>query len=144
MARTRYYCHTCAVRLGIILPFPPATLNATGTDYQLRKFIKHTMPTDFADKLSIFNTPEYQPYLDYTVSGAASGCAQIDQQNRTNIIWYAGRHTGMTFVDGKYFCPDDSVKVVLHHDLSSIHAFPANYELEYIGRCEACGSPIPL
>jgi len=74
---------------------------------------------------------------------SASGSVEIDSQNRVNVIWYAGKHTGMTFENGKYYCADDAVKVVLHHDVTLIHSFPANYELHYVNRCKICDRYIP-
>ena len=104
--------------------------------------MKHTMPTKYAGILSIFDNPEYVEYKKYTVSGLLSGCCEIDTHGRTNLIWYAGRHVGMTFNNGKYFCPDDAIKVVLHHDIKLIHTFPVNYELYHINRCSECDSII--
>ncbi len=101
------------------------------------------MPENYGGVLSLFDRPEYSLYQGYTVSGSLSGCCEIDSMGRTNLIWYAGQHVGMTFKDGKYYCPDDSIKVVLHHDVTLIHTFPVNYELHYINRCLECDSIIP-
>jgi hypothetical protein len=139
----QYYCHSCAINLGFITPLSTLTPNVTGSNYQFGKYLKHTMPESYAGVLSIFNRPEYVEYQNFTVSGSLSGCCEVDSDGRTNLIWYAGRHIGMTFKDGKYYCPDDSIKVVLHHDLTLIHTFPINYELHYINRCLNCGLYIP-
>lgn len=101
------------------------------------------MPAAYAGVLSIFDRPEYSGYQDYTISGSLSGCCEIDSYGRTSLIWYAGRHVGMTFKDGLYYCPDDAIKVVLHHDITLIHTFPVNYQLHYINRCIECESFIP-
>jgi hypothetical protein len=140
---SQFYCHSCAISLGHIQPISSITPNLTGSSYQFGKFMKHTMPNSYNGLLSIFDRPEYADYQNYTVSGALSGCCEIDIQGRTNLIWYAGRHVGMTFQNGKYFCPDDAIKVVLHHDHTLIHTFPVNYELHYINRCIECDLPIP-
>ncbi|MCE0496576.1 MAG: hypothetical protein LV481_01330 [Methylacidiphilales bacterium] len=138
-----HYCHECALRLGLLTPVVAPTSNITGSTYQLGKFMKHTMPTNYAGVLSIFDRPEYTPYLDYTVTTAASGSVEVDAQNRVNLIWYAGKHVGMTFEDGIYYCPDDAIKVVLHHDITLVHSFSANYEFQYINRCKNCDRYIP-
>lgn len=140
---SQYYCHSCALRLGHIQPLETTTPDLTGNPYLLGKFLKHTMPVNYAGVLSIFDRPEYHEYQTYTVNGSLSGCCEIDPGGRTNLIWYAGRHTGMTFDHGIYYCPDDSIKVVLHHDVTLIHSFPVNYELHYINRCLECDSIIP-
>lgn len=140
----QHYCYSCAIRLGHITPLSTLTPNLTGSAYQLGKFMKHTTPTNYQGKLSIFDRPEYQDYQNFTVSGSLSGCCEIDLYGRTNLIWYAGRHVGMTFQNGIYYCPDDAIKVVLHHDLTLIHTFPVNWELHYIKRCIECDSIIPV
>lgn len=140
---SQFFCHSCALRLGHIRPLETTTPNLTGNAYLLGKFFKHTMPINYEGVLSIFDRPEYQEYQTYTVNGSLSGCCEIDTVGRTNLIWYAGRHIGMTFDKGIYYCPDDSIKVVLHHDVTLIHSFPVNYELQYINRCLECDSIIP-
>jgi hypothetical protein len=138
-----YYCHDCALRNGFYKPYDTASLNLTGCAYQFGKYIKHTAPTGgYENLLSIFNRPDYNDYLTYTVSASLSGCAEVDSAGRTNMIWYAGRHVGITYSGSKYFCADDSIKVVLHHDVTLIHSFPVNWEQHYIKSCHECGSYI--
>src|SRR6478736_6061704 len=110
------FCHDCALKNGVFVPFDTSPINLTGSSYQFEKFIKHTAPTGgYENLLSIFNRPDYNNYMKFTVSASLSGCAQIDDAGRTNLIWYAGRHVGMTFNANRYYCADDAVKVVLHH-----------------------------
>lgn len=139
----QYYCHSCAIRLGHITPLQTSTPDLTGNAYQFDKYLKHTMPAHYAGVLSIFDRPEYSMYQGYTVTGLLSGCCEIDAVGRINMIWYAGHHVGMTFENGIYSCPDDSIKVVLHDDITLIHSFPANYQQHYINRCRECDSIIP-
>lgn len=140
---SEYYCHACALLQSIIQPVDTSFLNLSGTSYQFDKFIKHTAPTGGYDRLlSIFNRPEYGDYFHYTVNSSLSGCAEIDVFGRTNLIWYAGKHIGITYKDSKYYCFDDAVKVVLHYDTTLIHSFPINWELLYIKRCKVCDSEI--
>ena len=137
-----YYCHFCALRQNLYVPIDSTVIDLTGTPYQFDKYIKHTMPNIYSNILSIFNTPDYNMYLDYTVNSSLSGCVEIDNQSRMNIIYYAGHHTGMTFKNGKYYCADDSVKVVYPYDPIKIHSFPVNIQLQYIDKCIICGSDI--
>ena len=48
----------------------------------------------------------------------------------------------MSFSGSKYYCADDAIKVVWHHDLTSIHSFPVNWEQHYINRCLNCNNYI--
>jgi len=139
---SQFFCHSCAIRLGHIQSVTTTSPNLTGSAYQFGKYIKHTMPCNYAGVLSVFDRPDYLDYQKYTVSGLLSGCCEIDTQGRANLIWYAGRHVGMTFKNGRYFCPDDAIKVVLQHDITLIHTFPANYELHCISRCLDCNTII--
>ncbi|MFZ2280088.1 MAG: hypothetical protein WAW39_19985 [Prosthecobacter sp.] len=139
----QYFCHDCALRDGLINPLDTSMLNLTGTPYQFDKYLKHTAPTrGYQNLLSIFNRPEYGDYLGYTVNTSLSGCVEIDSAGRTNLIWYAGRHVGVTYKDSRYYCPDDSIKVVLYDNFTGIHSFPVNWELQYINRCKKCDRPI--
>jgi hypothetical protein len=127
----------------MFVPFDTAAINLTGSDYQFGKFIKHTVPIGgYENVLSIFNRPDYSGYLNYTVSASLSGCAQVDDSGRSNLIWYAGRHVGMTYSGSRYYCANDAIKVVLHHDHTLIHSFPTNWEQHYINRCLDCGNYI--
>ena len=140
---SQHYCHDCALRNGVFTPFDNPAINLTGSAYQFGKFIKHTAPTgSYENLLSIFNRLDYSGYMNYTVSASVSGCAQIDDAGRTNLVWYAGRHVGMSFSGSRYHCAADAVKVVLHHDVTLIHSFPVNWEQHYINRCRACNNYI--
>lgn len=140
---SQYFCHTCALKNGTYAPFDATKINLTGSSYQFDKFIKHTAPTGgYENLLSIFSRPEYTDYQKFTVSASLSGCAQIDDDGRTNLIWYAGRHVGMTYSGSRYYCADDAVKIVLHHDLTLIHSFPTNWDHHFISKCLSCGNYI--
>jgi len=81
---SEYYCHGCAVKNGLVKPTITASL--TGSAYQLEKFIKHTAPTENYAINSVFDTADYGKYRDYTISGALSGCVEIDNEGRSNIL----------------------------------------------------------
>jgi hypothetical protein len=93
--------------------------------------------------VSIFFWQDYPLYRDFTISGSLSGSLQIDDQNRRNLIWYAGRDIGITYENGIYKLPNDAVKVVLSDNPTGIHAFPVNYELQYAERCLVCNRVLP-
>jgi hypothetical protein len=139
---SKYFCYSCAIRLGHVVPLSTAAPNLTGSAYQLVKYIKHTMPVNYQGLLSVFDNPEYRSYQQYTVNTALSGCCEIDTVGRTNLIWYAGEHVGMTFQDGKYYCQNDAIKAVCHNNQFLIHSFPANWDRHYINRCLECGCSI--
>lgn len=134
----QYFCHSCALAQQIITPLDASTMNFTGSAYQLEKFIKHTAPIDYNGVVSIFDTPEYSSYRDYAVSASLSGCAQIDDRGRTNLIWYADKHVGITYENGNYLLPADGVKVAFHDNQFTFHQFPTNIEAHYIKRCPIC------
>jgi hypothetical protein len=145
----KYYCHKCALEHGIIDPLYPeespysTSVSLSGTRYQLGKFIKHTVPSGRSGIVSIFADPTYQEYENYTITTSLSGCCEIDEMSRINLVWYAGKEAGIIYKDGKFKGPADGVKVVLHDDETKIHAFPIDYENMNIQRCLICGEYIP-
>lgn len=133
-----YYCHACAVKLGLIMP--ALTTDLTGCDYQLEKFIKHTAPTGSYSINSVFDDPKYAEYKDYTISGALSGCVEIDNRGRKNLLWYAGKRVGLTY-SGAFTVPASGVKIVFHDNETKIHTYPFNPPKAQ--RCKECGVVIP-
>ncbi len=140
----KHYCHDCAIRNNLINPIDAAMQNLTGSHYLLEKFVKHTAPLQYNGMVSVFFSQDYSNYKDYTISGSLSGSLQIDDWNRKNLIWYAGRDIGITYENGVYKLPNDAVKVVLSEDPLRIHPFSINYELQYAERCLICGRDLPL
>jgi hypothetical protein len=139
----KYYCPECAVHLNLVNPIDAATQNLTGSNYQLEKFVKHTAPIEYHGLISGFFWQDYPLYRDFTISGSIAGIVQIDDQNRRNLIWYAGRDIGITYENGTYKLPNDAVKVVLSDNPTGIHAFPVNFELQYATLCLRCARPLP-
>jgi hypothetical protein len=133
-----HYCHDCAIRIGHIAPIDASVPSLTGSQYQLKKFIKHTAPEKYDGLISIFFSDEYAKYRDFSISGSLSGNLEIDTLGRRNLVWYAGRDIGFTYQDGIYQVPNDAVKVVLPEDAGKIHAYPVNYELQYFEKCREC------
>jgi|APCry1669189241_1035207.scaffolds.fasta_scaffold09463_1 hypothetical protein len=133
-----YYCHSCAVKLGLITP--TTTANLTGCNYQLEKFIKHTTPIGSYSINSIFDDPNYSKYRDYTISGSLSGCLEIDDKGRKNLLWYAAEQVGLTY-SGAFTVPASGIKIVFHDNDTRIHTYPFNPpEVKY---CKECNTLIP-
>jgi hypothetical protein len=136
-----YFCHNCAVKLGISLPAETETL--TGSEYQLEKVLKHTAPTVKYPFVSIFDSTGFQEYKTYTVSTASSGWVEEDEKGRINMTWYAGKYTGGTFENGVFKLPTDCVKVVYHDNSFKIHSFPTQQPEVRTAKCSICGTYIP-
>ena len=110
----QYYCHECAIRIGLLRPTTPISL--TATEYQLDKYLKHTSPVTDYDFYSVFTNPRSETYERYIVTALASGSVQVDNQGRTNVVWVASEHTGITYKDGRFLASTNAVKVVFHDD----------------------------
>ncbi|MBX3427591.1 MAG: hypothetical protein KF688_18065 [Pirellulales bacterium] len=135
-----YYCHKCGLSEGHVKPDVHA--NLTGEQYQLEKFIKHTAPTGQYKVNSIFADPSYKKYADYIVTTTASGYVEIDDNQRTNIVWFASEKAGTKYVKGAFKCDQSGVKVVFHDDSTKIHAFAAEVNFG-TKTCAKCGASIP-
>lgn len=135
-----YYCHSCAAIKGLMSPVNPAPL--IRSQYQLDKYIKHTAPAGVYPVNSIFDDPGYASYRDYVVCTSGSGCFEIDDRGRSNLIWIAGKRVGATYRNEVLHVPDDAVKVVFHDDQWKIHAFPMLSDPIHTKRCALCGAPV--
>jgi len=138
---TKYYCHECSIELGFLIDNAPTT-NFTGSSEQLEKFIKHTTPTQSYDINSIFNDKSYSNYRDYIVNTLASGSVEIDDQNRKNIVYCAGKNIDFTNISGSIQIPTDAVKVVLHQNSYKIHSYPTGSAGFVNSTCDKCGKNI--
>jgi hypothetical protein len=137
---SRYYCHQCAIKLGY--KGCPTTEDVLGSTYQVKKFIKHTVSSPQYNQVSIFDDPSTQAYQDYIVNSFASGCFEIDDRGRGNIILIAGSSAGALYENGAFKAPQDAVKIVLSLDPQRLHAFPIGSTKLSTGVCEGCGKPI--
>jgi hypothetical protein len=133
-----YYCHYCAVQLGLITP--TISINLTGFNYLLEKFIKHTAPIGNYTINSVFDNPTYCKYRDYTISGLLSGCLEIDGRGRKNLLWYAAEKVGLTY-SGSFVVPASGIKIVFHDDDTKIHSYPFNPP--EVKNCKNCSALIP-
>lgn len=140
---SQYYCTECYNLLGLVSPPNPVTLNLTGTPYQLEKFLKHTISTGTHGNSFLFSDPSYLKYRDYFVTGTLAGYLEIDDKSRKNLIWYAGKETGLKYEDGKFVAPTTGVKIVLLQNTKYIHAFPIQGYSGTVVSCQNCGRDIP-
>ncbi len=139
---SKYFCHKCAVEIGII-PGNIDDFNPTGNDYQLEKFYKHTVPSTNPGIISVFDlSNENKGYKGYVLNTLASGCVEIDNKDRLNVVWIAGKTTGWTYRDGNFQCNDDAVKVVYHDNETKLHGFPTGSALLSSQKCINCGEDI--
>jgi hypothetical protein len=137
---SRYYCHQCAIKLGHI--GNPTTEDVLGTTYQMKKFIKHTVPSTKYDLVSIFNDPSTQRYQDYIVEGFASGCYEINDHGRGSITLIAAPSAGARYRSGIFELPENAVRIVLSSNPQRLHTFPVSSTTLPAGFCAECGEPI--
>lgn len=131
----RYYCHRCAAGLGYLQNV--YTSDPLQTQYQLDKFLKHTLPNSHPCA-SVFNSTSTRDYANYVVDAAASGVVELDAQGRRNIVWLAGHPTGFSYKDGALVDPTDGVKVVLSSEATKVHAFPVKVANLVTHLCASC------
>ena len=137
----KYYCHTCCRASGLIAPVDPSALPPG--PYQLGKFVKHTAPSSVHSVNSIFHDPDWSAYEQYLVNTAASGCLEIDDQNRKNLILFAGQEVGLLKVNGVFRAPCSGVKLVCSEDAVKAHGFPIAFEPQS-RTCESCTGSVPF
>ena len=137
----QYFCHDCAISLGHLRPAAPVAL--TATQYQLEKYLKHTVPASAQNFNTVFTSPPSSTYANFLITAVASGHVQIDDAGRINVVWVASCQTGISLHGGQFLGPTDAVKVVLHHDHNRIHAFPIQSSELRAAKCVACGRAIP-
>ncbi|MBP7509929.1 MAG: hypothetical protein KA807_19105 [Prolixibacteraceae bacterium] len=142
-----YYCNKCANELKMIDSLYPtaddeAPPNFSGTGYQLGKFVKHTIPANSPSLISIFDDPEFKKYEDQIVDTSVSGCCEIDDHGRTNLILHAGYDNGSAIKDGRVLYNTNGIKVVIHDDEYRIHAFPVDVGYIPMNKCIRCGADL--
>ena len=114
------------------------------SEYQLEKYIKHTIPDSRFPVQSVFETPSTQVYRTYALETLAAGAVEIDDAGRKNVVWVAGRQTGFRFEYGQLVQPTDAVKVLLSSNSTLLHAHPDNSTSFGAAVCARCGVQIVL
>lgn len=118
--RVPLYCHTCAIGRQRIYR-PPA--DPLATDYQLGKYLKHTVVDPTFAVQSIFNSTSTQAYERYLVNTVAAGAVEQDARGRWNLIVPAGREVGVRYEAGRPMASEDAIKAVLSSEDGRVHAF---------------------
>ncbi|MDP7026631.1 MAG: hypothetical protein QGI16_06845 [Candidatus Marinimicrobia bacterium] len=104
--------------------------------------MKHTLPNTQNGLLSVFDSGSYDHYKDYIVNTMASGSVEIDSNNKTNVVLYAGKNTGVSYLNGNVISPPDTIKVVLSQNENKIHAYPTSSNDIKQETCQNCGAMI--
>jgi len=134
-------CWRCASNKGLTREFDPSTLMQT--EYQLKKFIKHTVPNPVFRLASVFKDPTIKTYQNWVVNSVASGCVTFDSAGRHAYVFVAGREVGVTYKHGSFHTVGDAVKVVLPTDPLKVHAYPMSSHVIVATVCSGCGAPLP-
>jgi hypothetical protein len=148
MDSSRYYCLKCSIEIaGQGRPDPDfiASFSDAGstqsTQYQFEKFIKHTDPRTTYSLNSVFSNPDWNKYVGYMTSTAASGHLEIDAHGRKNWVFLAGDPVGGLYQNNEFISTCPAVALVLSDNASKFHAFPTGYRLD-ASQCARCGRPI--
>jgi hypothetical protein len=112
------------------------------TEYQLVKFMKHTVPSGLYEAVSVFESTSTGRYERHIVDAGASGAVEIDDVGRRNIIWLAGECTGFRWERGVLQGPQDGIKVVFSSESGKVHAFPIDASTLKTEHCARCGGLI--
>lgn len=135
-----YYCHNCAKSLGLLRNV--YTSNLMVSEYQLEKYIKHSIPSQDYPYHSVFDNSSTDVYRNYVINASCSGSVEIDNKGRRNIVWIAGRKVGAFFKNGKLHLPHDAVKVALSSERDKIHAFTESSTKFSTFLCKRCHTPV--
>ena len=137
---TQNICHDCA-RARKLLP-EQAGPRFTDTEYQLDKYIKHTAPIDGYNYNSVFKHDSTADYSNYIINTLAAGYVEVDDRNRTNVVYFASATAGYAISMGHVEGPVYGVKVVLPHDPNKVHAFPIDTRDLEVEHCDICRKEI--
>ena len=144
-----YYCHVCGDNLGYIAPINISGINMTGyypgQPYSpIDKYFKHVQYTGQQGIVSIYNTPDYDTYRQFGINAYLSGCVEVKDGFRTNLLWYAGRDIGLRYNNGIIQWPEDTVRLTFHDNAFKFHHFSQSSLNIPVGNCAHCGRVIPF
>lgn len=137
---SQYYCQSCWRSSGLVNPTP--TTNFTATKYQTDKFNKHTRLTASGGPISVYSETGYSNYASRIVSALSSGCLEIDDGGRKNLVILDERQNGMTWNNFQPVATTDATKVVLSEYPQYAHAFPTGSSDVRKAFCEFCGNRV--
>lgn len=121
-------------------PMPDST-QLIRNEYQLKKFIKHTVPSSYASYKTVFTGVGSETYQAAIVNTLTSGCVERDNHNRMNFVWVGSISNGFAYQGGQIVGLTHGVKVVLAHDQKKLHAFPVHAGNLRMEICARCGNP---
>jgi hypothetical protein len=143
-----YYCRSCAIALGHIdrSLLPSVNLTGDASGYQLYKYLKHTSTGYYyGGAVSLFSNPDYENYKTYVVGATISGCLEINDKNRKNLVFWAGQQIGCYYdpTSGAVVYPESGIRIALYQDEAKIHGFTCDPTGMLASCCACCGGPIP-
>lgn len=138
---SRYLCHACAARHGFLRPPPPDLIS---NEYQLEKYIKHTVLDPKFPVVSVFESTSTGVYRDFVVSTLAAGSVEVDDHGRRNVVWAAHRPVGVLFSTASAPRICEAVRLVLSSSTGLIHAFPDESARLAEASCSDCGGQVIL
>ena len=138
-----YLCHRCASDRKLLGDIP-SNDKLTANDYQLEKFIKHTIPSSCASYKTVFTGVGSESYQTAIVNTYLSGGVEIDKFDRVNIFWVGSEANGFAYEGGHVVGLTHGVKVALSHNQNKLHAFPIDAGQLRSEICMECGSMVML
>lgn len=97
------------------------------TDYQSRKYKKHSIVSTSERLQSIFTDPSTSAIRPYVEDALLWGAMEIDDQNRVNFYSTSTGTVGFRYEWGTLVEAQDATKVVLSWSPERRHAFPREY-----------------
>lgn len=117
-----------------------ADQNFTASLYQRQKHQKHTVEDERHGIQGVFAHADYDKYRHYIINTHASGAVEVRGHSKS-FVWFAGEHTGVTFVHGVPTAQCDGVKLVLADNALKIHPYPTGSSF-VAERCTVCDRPV--
>jgi hypothetical protein len=130
------YCHMCAIKRQRVYRPPSDPL---ATEYQLGKYLKHTVLDPAFAVQSIFISASTRAYEHYIVDAMTAGAVEEDARGRWNLIVPAGKEVGIRYEHGQPVAPEDAIKAVLSSEDGRVHAFSVEFSSFQGVACLDCG-----
>ncbi len=137
------YCSNCSKDFPYFKQFRNNfIIDPLGSTYQQDKFHKHTVGSTQYPVVSIFNDPSTKQYEDYLINASHWGVYIMDDKGRESIVLFAGKPTGITYINGQPELQTDSIIIVQSSESSKLHLYPISSTNFSTGNCEDCGISI--
>jgi hypothetical protein len=135
-----YLCWHCASEQGLAREINPTTL--MNSEYQLAKFVKHTVVDPIFKLAGVFKDPQVSSYEKWVVNSVASGCVVLTPNSTHEYVFLASQQVGVTYKHGSFHTAADAVKVVLPTSPEKVHAYPISSHVIAAKKCAKCGRPV--